>query len=183
MSCEEIIRDILLESSGELDEAGRRRLQAHLARCPTCRTYRESLHQVEQVVHSTIAGPIVSAVTADTILTELARRRRSWWARVAEWVQPHPALAWAGAVVVAFITGFTLAVMVAQWRFSTPTTAQVEQAGHAWSWGEWLDERLNQLDRDLDAVAREVQTASESDLLDPDGILDEFATQILPRDT
>lgn len=167
MKCDEAIRDILLESSGELDPAQGPRLAAHLEQCANCRAYRDALTRVERVAQQDSRAEVVaSAVTADTILTEITRRsaivpRR---ARVA-WIA-HPAWSAAAAMVVAFLVGFTAAVLWAGLRpASSPAVSDAPSrapvATGVWSLDDWMDLQIDLLFEEAAALARDLQRPVE----------------------
>jgi len=160
MNCERAVRDILLESSGELDRERRARLRAHVAGCAACRKYRAELMGITDLVHSESAPPAASRVTADTILTSLALRpRRSRWQRWwSDWLA-HPAPAAAAAAVAAFLAGFAAAVVLAGLR--APPAAPGRPAAGVMVMDDWLDVQLDLLNDDAAAVAHDLDQASE----------------------
>lgn len=177
MKCDEAIRDILLDSSGELDPALRPRLTAHLDQCASCRAYRDTLTQVELVAQQESRAEVVaSAVTADTILTEMTRRssiapRRTRFPWLA-----HPAWSAAAAMIVAFLVGFTAAVLWAGLRpASSPASAREPSLAPAvtevWSLDDWLDLQIDLLFEEAAALARDLQRPAErpEDTAEPGG--------------
>ncbi|MCX7817606.1 MAG: hypothetical protein N2652_00065 [Kiritimatiellae bacterium] len=163
MKCDEAIRDILLDSSGELEPVRRPSLTAHLERCASCRAYRDTLSRVETVARSEArAEEVVSAVTADTILTEITRRSMvSAHATRARWLA-HPAWSVAAAMVVAFLVGFTAAVLRASFRPNGSTAmSTAAPPTSVWTLDEWMDLQLDLLSDEAAALARELQRPVE----------------------
>ncbi len=163
MKCDEAIRDILLDSSGELDPALRPRLTAHLDQCASCRAYRDALTRVELVAQQESRAEVVaSAVTADTILTEMTRRSAVAPRRTRFPWLVHPAWSAAAAMVVAFLVGFTAAVLWAGLRpVSSPESAVEPTLAPAvtgvWSLDDWLDLQIDLLFEEAAALARDLQ--------------------------
>lgn len=164
MKCDEAIRDILLASSGELDLAQQPRLTAHLAQCASCRAYKKTLTRVETAVQQeSRAEVVVSAITADTILTEITRR--SFIARqraTAPWLV-HPSWSVAAAMLVAFLIGFTAVVLWAGLFRSPLAESPVAQRGESrmWSLDEWMDVQIDLLFDEADALVRDLQRPFE----------------------
>jgi len=164
MKCDEAIRDILLDSSGELDPAVRPRLAAHLEQCASCRSYRDTLTRVEMVVQEeSRAEAVASAVTADTILTEMTRRsaispRRVPWS----WLT-QPAWSAVAAMVVAFLVGFTGAMLWDGLRPASPVGPAMAPAASSavWSLDEWMDLQIDLLWEEAAALARDLQRPME----------------------
>lgn len=178
MNCDQAMRDILLESSGEIGAGARARLRAHLAVCPSCRSYRAALLNIEEIIHSEPAAPLLSTVNADTILTEATRRtllpRRRFWTA---WQPPAAAVA-AAAVAVAFLAGFTASVLVSGLR---RRTAEVVTAP-AWSLDEWMDAQIDWIRDELSSVAHDIQRAADVEPAAPAESVDEVAARLLQLD-
>ncbi len=74
MKCEHAEQNILLAQSNELSWLGRRRLNRHLAGCPSCRTYRDELGRLTTLARHANAALDVPEVP----LTRLTNRGRNY---------------------------------------------------------------------------------------------------------
>ena len=178
MKCEHSTQYILLESSGELTPAQRARLDAHLARCPSCRSYRSALgHLRDETRADTTPVPRIS-VTA--ILVEAQRRTEQETAHRHAWfgMARHPYLAAAAAAVIAFTAGFS--VVLLQSRPAAPVVASAPGVpGPVWGMDEWVDVRLDLLSDELSKTADELQTGLTFDTPPAAETLDEIVTRVL----
>ena len=85
MKCDHSTQYILLESSGELTPADRARLDAHLAGCPSCRSYRSALLHLGDEARADEAVPPPARFTVTSLLVEARRREEQEAARRQAW--------------------------------------------------------------------------------------------------
>lgn len=179
MKCDHSTQYILLESSGELTPADRARLDAHLAGCPSCRSYRSALLHLGDEARADEAVPPPARFTVTSLLVEARRREEQEAARRQAWfgLGRRPVLAFAAAAVAAFAIGF--GIVVAASRPHGPVVARAAVPAHAWAMDEWVDVRMDLLSDDLATVAEDMQRGLPFDLQETGESLDEIATRML----
>lgn len=177
MKCDSLTKYILLESSGELSPADRARLDAHVAGCPTCRSYRSALLHLREEVQADDATVPASQVTAASILVEARRReeretatRRAWFG-----LGSRPALAFAAAALLAFTIGFGVVILT---RPGAPALARAPAAGPAWA-DEWVDVRLDLLSDEMAMAAEEMSRGLSLEPESSTDTIDDIAASIL----
>ncbi|MBU4459434.1 MAG: zf-HC2 domain-containing protein [Verrucomicrobia bacterium] len=177
MKCESLTKYILLESSGELSPADRARLDAHVAGCPTCKSYRSALIHLGEEVRADDETVPASRVTATSLLVEARRREERETAARHAWfgLGSRPALAFAAAAVVAFALGFG-AVMMA--RPGAPAVARTPVSGPVWA-DEWVDVRLDLLSDEMAMAAEEMDSGLALEPESSGETVDEIAARIL----
>jgi anti-sigma factor RsiW len=179
MKCNHSTQCILLESSGELTPADRVRLDAHLAGCPSCRSYRSALLHLGDEARADEVVPPPTRFTVTSLIVEARRRADQEVARRRAWfgLGQRPVFAFAAAAVAAFAIGFGI-VLVAS-RPQGSAVARLAIPSNAWVMDEWVDVRMDLLSEDLASVAEDMQHGLSFDLPDTGETLDEIAVRIL----
>lgn len=177
MKCESLTKYILLESSGELSPADRARLDAHVAGCPTCKSYRSALIHLREEVRADDETVPASRITATSLLVEARRREeRELRARPAWFgLGSRPAFAFAAAAVLAFAIGFGIVIMA---RPGAPSLARAPASGPAWA-DEWVDVRLDLLSDEMAVAAEEMNGGLTLEPESPGETPDDIAARIL----
>ncbi len=179
MKCSHSTQYLLLESSGELTPADRARLDAHLAGCPSCRSYRSALLHLGDETRADAVVPPPTRFSVTSLLVEAQRREAHEEARRRAWfgLGPRPVMAFAAAALVAFSIGFGIVLMASHPQ--APAVARTAAPAGAWAMDEWVDVRMDLLSDDLTMAAEELRIGLLSDLSIPGETLDEIATRII----
>lgn len=177
MKCESLTKYILLESSGELSPADRARLDAHVAGCPACESYRSALMHLQEEVRADDEAVPASRVSVTSLLVEARRReeretavRRTWFG-----FGIRPAFAFSAAAILAFAIGFGVVMAT---RPGVPSFARAPASVPTWA-DEWVDVRLDLLSDEMARAAEEMNSGLPLDPLAAGETLDEIAIRIL----
>ncbi len=179
MKCSHSTQYILLESSGELTPADRARLDAHLAGCPSCRSYRSALLHLGDEARADEVVPPPARFTVTSLLVEARRREVQETARRRTWfgLGQRPVFAFAAAAVAAFAVGFGIVLVASRPQGSAVARATIP--AQAWVMDEWVDVRMDLLSDELATVAEDMQRGLTFDLQDAAETLDEIAARML----